>query len=127
MTVPAANRKPKNRTSKRIIEYPFQPLRRSSRRHHQCEGLRVMVSGSPPANNIPLGIPLGHDPVVDSEALAAVFYNAAAVAKLGLPPWEGALSVRRPGGRHAFGKEGVDVLRHGPDGPGTPVLRYQVL
>jgi hypothetical protein len=31
-TVPAANKKPKNRTSKRIIEYPFQPLRRSTRR-----------------------------------------------------------------------------------------------
>jgi hypothetical protein len=31
-TVPAANKKPMNRTSKRISEYPFQPLRRNSRR-----------------------------------------------------------------------------------------------
>ena len=31
-TVPAVNRKPKNRTTKRITEVPFQPLRRDSQR-----------------------------------------------------------------------------------------------
>ena len=41
-TVPAANKKPMNRTSKRIIEIPFQPLRRSTRRlpSRECPRLR---------------------------------------------------------------------------------------
>jgi hypothetical protein len=38
-TVPAANKKPMNRTSKRISEYPFQPLRRNSRRFPQRSDL----------------------------------------------------------------------------------------
>jgi hypothetical protein len=51
-TVPAANRKPKNRTSKRIIDYPFQPLRQSSWRYPKYEDRRGMACRFPQANNV---------------------------------------------------------------------------
>src|SRR3984957_10865511 len=122
-TVPAANRKPKNRTRKRIIDYPFQPLRQSSRRYPQYEDISGMACRFAQPSNISAET----DPWSIPKTSRRVFYTAAAVAKLGLPPRHGSLSVRRPGDRQAFGKEGVNGLRHGPDGLGTPVLRYQVL
>src|SRR5882757_10172063 len=75
-TVPAANKKPMNRTSKRIIEYPFQPLR-----HNKALPLRNVLPIRPYVSYVGRkGI------LIDSEDLAVVFYRIAAVAKLGLPP-----------------------------------------
>jgi hypothetical protein len=51
-TVPAANRKPKNRTSKRIIEYPFQPERRNYRRLPHCEPWHGTIEHSTRTHNI---------------------------------------------------------------------------
>src|SRR5689334_8450017 len=80
-TVPAANRKPKNRTSKRIIEYPFQPCRQTLPTLspvRQSGATAVRIAGFRiPARNFSRFIGLG-----------AEFYSVVAVAKLGLhcPP-----------------------------------------
>src|SRR6202035_5494351 len=81
-TVPAPNRKPMNRTSKRIIDDPFQPLRQSSRRYPQYEDISGTACRFPQASNISAENDLRSIP----KALRPFFYTVAAVAKLGLPP-----------------------------------------
>src|ERR1700709_2426090 len=65
-TVPAANKKPMNRTRKRISEYPFQP----------SAPQQTASSGSIDPCRKPI-LPI-------LQALAVAFYRTAAVAKLGL-------------------------------------------
>jgi hypothetical protein len=76
-----------NRTSKRITEYPFQPLRRNDGRFSSTR--------TPPQSDLPfraVASYVGQGGIwIDSEALAVIFYKAAAVAKLGLPSSHGPL------------------------------------
>jgi hypothetical protein len=69
-----------NRTSKRIPECPFQPVRRDG-------GVFLSVNTAAERSAIPHGHilrwPRGN--LIVSEDLVVFFYKAAAVAKLGLP------------------------------------------
>src|SRR5205085_11347460 len=70
----------------------------------------------------------------DSEDPAVVFYTVAAVAKLGLPQRSGplftlsslAFSFARTGSCEPFGEKSINRLGYRSDGPGPPVLRYQM-
>src|SRR5665647_18397 len=76
--VPAANRKPRNRTSKRIVDYPFQPVRRDDR--HSFSVCRETIRRS--AGKHIISCPGG---IFDRfPGRVGSFYRTAAVAKLGL-------------------------------------------
>src|SRR5579859_3251161 len=124
-TVPAANKKPKNRTSKRITMNSVQSPRRMT-------GAPVEVFSAPRSSLAGAGLyhtpPQGEQRRFLRVPRRLDVYKASAVAKLGphqWPPVAPLVSVSR--GCQPLGEERVDRVRHRSDRAGTPVVRLQML